>query len=257
MKLRIQLIFVLTFLSYQSFSQSNFRRWSVGVTGGMTVDNMDFRYDNPAGSDYPNATKTFGINKGSIFGVSADYNITPYIATGLYINRDYLKNGRDAYGRMYKANLSSFELKGTVVVGQFYKYDVDNWLLLLKNFYGGIGLGYVTGSNNVGNFPGVKGVPYTRQHKDDLGKSTFQAFTMPIEIGYNVDFYDDYDEIRHVLSINYRTNFTTTDNVNGYNDNLNTGLQNLYKDTYSSLNISYKYCFGAFGTYYKPIRSFF
>ena len=257
MKSKILLILFLTFLSYRSFSQSNFRRWSVGVTGGVTIDNMDFRYDNPPGADYPNATKKFETNKGSIFGIVSDYNITPYISTGLYISQAKLQNGRDAYGRMYKADLTSIELKGSVVVGQFFKYDVDNWLLLLKNFYGGIGVGYITGKNNVGDFPGVKGVPYTRQHDHDNGKSEFSGITMPIEVGYHVNFFDDYDEIRHVLSINYRTNFTTTDDINGYNDDLSTGLQNLFKDTYSSLNITYKYHFGAFGTYYKPIRSFF
>ena len=257
MKLKILLIFVLTILTYNSFSQSNFRRWSVGATGGMTIDNMDFRYDNPPGADYPDAKKSFTTNKSSIFGVNADYYITPYVSTGLYVNKTNLKNGRDAYGRMYKADFISVELKTSVVVGQFYKYEVENWLLVLKNLYGAVGLGYFSGKNNVSDFPGIKGVPFTRQHPDDLGKSSFQGFTVPLEVGYHVNFYDSYDEIRHVVSINYRTNFTTTDNINGFSDNLNTGLQNLFKDTYSSINLTYKYHFGAFGTYYKPVRSFF
>ncbi len=271
MKIKILLIFVLTSVFTSSFSQSNFRRWSVGVNTGGTIDYMDFRYDRPKGFNFA-SNKSFETNKNLSFGLSTDFYVTPYVSVGLYANKFWLKNGPDNYHRQYKSSLMSFEFKGTVVAGQFFRYDVDNWLLLFKNFYFATGFGYLTGSNNVGDFDkNAAGYPIgatgeflsignpigNRQHAGDMGKSTFGAITVPVEVGYNVNCFDDYDEIRHVISIGFKTNFSGTDDINGYSDNNNAGFQNLFKDTYGTLSISYKYHFGDFGTYYKPIRSFF
>ncbi|TAF44495.1 MAG: hypothetical protein EAZ51_07145 [Sphingobacteriales bacterium] len=271
MKPKILLLLILTFISLNTFSQSNFRRWSVGIHPGVTIDNMDFRYDKPVGYNYE-ATKDFQTNKQLIFGVTTDFYITPYISVGLDLNKVYLKNGPDNYHRMYRSDFYSAEFKGGLVMGQFFRYDVDNWLLLFKNFYVASGVGILWGNNDVKPFnPNITGYPIAgvspgtiignplghRQHDKDDGQSKFTGITVPLEVGYNVNFFDDYDEIRHVVSIGYRTNFTTTDNINGYADRANVGFRNIYRDTYSSVNLTYKYHFGAFGTYYKPIRSFF
>jgi len=270
MKSKLLLILTLTVLSHNTFSQSNFRRWSIGIHPGVTIDNMDFRYDRPNGFNNE-GLKDFETNKQSIFGVNGDFYVTPFVSIGLDLNKVSLKNGLDDYHRIYRSEFYSVEFKGAVVMGQFFKYDVDNWLLLFKNFYVGSGVGFLWGSNNVKDFnPSLDpyrgptsnmlkqgNPPGHRQHDKDDGKSIFNGVTVPVEIGYNVNFFDDYDEIRHVVSIGYRTNFTTTDNINGYADRTNAGFRNLYRDTYSSVNITYKYHFGAFGTYFKPIRSFF
>jgi hypothetical protein len=270
MKSKILLLVAFISLSLHTFSQSNFRRWSVGLHPGVTIDNMDFRYDKPNGYNFE-GSKNIETNKQFILGLNADYYVTPYISVGLDFNKVSLKNGPGDYHRMYRSNFYSVELKGAVVIGQFFRYDVDNWLLLFKNFYLGTGVGYLWGSNNVKDFDksldpyqlptatlAYQGNPLGhRQHPLDDGKNIFNGVTMPLEIGYNVNFFDDYDEIRHVLSLSYRTNFTTTDDINGYADRQNAGFKNLYRDTYSSVNLTYKYHFGAFGTYYKPIRSFF
>lgn len=270
MKSKILLISVFTCIFTNSYSQSNFRRWSVGVNTGGTIDYMDFRYDKPRGYNFV-GTKGFETNKNLALGLTTDYYVTPYVSVGLYASKLWLKNGPDDYHRQYKADLMSFEFKGTVVAGQFFRYDVDNWLLLFKNFYFATGLGYVTGTNNVGDYDpsldpyqtangalAYQGNPLgNRQHKGDFGQSKFGALTVPVEVGYHVNFFDDYDEIRHVVSLGFKTNFSFTDNINGYSDNINAGFQNLFKDTYGTLSLSYKYHFGDFGTYYKPIRSFF
>ncbi len=47
MKSKILLLLTFISLSFNTFSQSNFRRWSVGLHPGITIDNMDFRYDRP------------------------------------------------------------------------------------------------------------------------------------------------------------------------------------------------------------------
>lgn len=270
MKSRILLIFVLTFICSHSFSQSNFRRWSVGINTGGTIDYMDFRFDKPEGFNYP-GKKVFETNKGLVIGLNTDYYVTPYVSIGLYGNYGRLRNGPDDYRRQYQTDFTSIEFKGTVVVGQFFRYDVDNWLLLFKNFYFATGFGFITGKNNVKDYDIAKDFGPTdasgykrsenplgyRQHAGDFGQSSYGAITVPVEVGYHVNCFDDYDEIRHVISIGFKTNFTGTDNINGYSDNINAGFQNLFRDTYGSLNLSYKYHFGSFGTYYKPIRSFF
>ncbi len=255
------LLFVFAFVK----AQSNFRRYSIGIHAGPTIDNTDFRYDNPKGANNPTAKYNFLINKSIQAGALFDYNITPYVAVGLHYNNVHLKNGVDSYNRQFKSSFSVFEIKGTFVVAQLFKYNVDPWLETFKNFYVCTGIGYLSGKNNVKDFDptmfnpslGIYNPPGYRQHKDDLGKSVFNGFTAPVEIGYQVSFYDDYDEIRGTLSLSYRTNFTTTDHINGFADNINAGLQNLKKDTYSSINLTYKYHFGPFGTYFKPVRSYY
>lgn len=272
MKFKSLLIITLTIICLKSYSQSNFRRWSVGLHVGQTIDNMDFRYDNVTGSN-TKAHKNFWTNKATVFGFETNYYVTPHISFGLDLTKGNLKNGVDSYHRTYKANFFSAEVRGEVLVAQFFKYDVDNWLLLFKNFYFGGGIGYVAGENNVKDFnPNIPGYPYAgtenpvgnplqyRQHTEDLAVGpSFSTLTVPMLVGYNINFFDDYDEIRHVISLSYKTNFTFTDNINGYADDnrSSSNFQNVFKDTYSSVNVCYRYHFGAFGTYYKPVRNFF
>lgn len=112
-----------------------------------------------------------------------------------------------------------------------------------------MGLGFISGTNNVADF-GSGSFP-SRQHANDFGKSKYNGvLSLPLSIGYFVNFYNVYQEPKVVLGINYKMNFTFTDDLDGYSDDPNI-FENNSKDVYTTLNLSLKYLFGPKGLYYR------
>jgi hypothetical protein len=88
-------------------------------------------------------------------------------------------------------------------------------------------------------------------HAGDIGKSKFSSVVaLPISIGYNINLYNAYQEVKFVVGFEYKTVFTTSDDLDGFADDPNM-FQNNSKDVYTSLGISIKYLFGPTGLYFK------
>jgi hypothetical protein len=140
-------------------------------------------------------------------------------------------------------------VKGSVALGQFIDFSYSPVFYNLRNLNASLGLGFINGTNNVADFG--SGTFPSRQHANDLGKSKFSGvLSLPATIGYFVNFYNVYQEPKIVLGVNYKMNFTFSDDIDGYNDNPAI-FQNNSKDVFTTMSFSLKYLFGPKGLYYK------
>ncbi|MBD3747955.1 MAG: hypothetical protein IE931_00515 [Sphingobacteriales bacterium] len=252
-----KLVFILLlFSSLGTFAQANFSRIAFGINTGLTAAFTGLSYGlspDIAGFD---PRKTITINKDKFFGVTLDYNFTPFITGGIAYNSIFLKDGTDKYNRAFISNFSSIEIGGKVALGQFIDFSGSNFLYNIRNVNAGLGLGFISGTNNVADY--VPGLPQTattpfprRMHANDLGKSKFSGVvSFPVSIGYFINIYNVYEEPKFVIGADYKVVLTTSDDIDGFNDNPNFFL-NKNKDAFTTFGISIKYLFGPKGLYYK------
>ena len=248
-KIIFAIIIITSFFSLTVFSQANFSRIGIGITGGLTSNFSDFSYGLSPIIPGFNPVKTFSINKTRVFGGSLDYFFTPFINAGIEYNSVQLKDGTDKHNRAFVSDFSSIEVRGNVSVGQFIDFSYSPFLYAIRNVNAGLGLGFISGKNNVADF-GSGTIP-SRQHPNDLGKSEFSGVvSFPITIGYNLNIYDVYQETKFVIGFNYKMNFTSSDNIDGYSDDPRI-FENNSNDVYTSFTVSAKYLFGPKGLYFR------
>lgn len=245
-----KLIFFILFLgTLQGFSQANFNRLGIGFNAGLSTSYTGLTYGLSPIIPGFNPAKGITINKSQAFGGSFEYYFTPFINAGVEYNSVSLKDGTDKYNRAFISKLSSIEVRGTAALGQFIDFSYSPVFYNLRNLNASLGLGFISGTNNVADF-GAGTFP-SRQHADDLGKSKFSGvLSLPATIGYFVNFYNVYQEPKIVLGVNYKMNFTFSDDIDGYNDNPNI-FENNSKDAFTTVSFSLKYLFGPKGLYYK------
>ncbi len=249
-------------MSVQAFSQAQFSRIGFGVAGGLTTAFTGLTYGlSPdvfplAGVD-PN--KTLTINKSKVLGASLDYYFTPFIHGGVEYNMVQLKDGTDKYNRAFISDFSSIEIRGNVSAGQFIDFSYSPFLYAIRNVNAGIGIGFISGKNNVAEFdenlPLDATTPFPRRtHDEDIGKSKFSSvISLPISVGYNLNIYNAYQEVKFVVGFKYKMVFTTSDDLDGFADDPNTAsnFQNNAKDAYTTFGVSLKYLFGPTSLYFK------
>lgn len=245
-------------MSVKAYSQANFSRIGVGISGGVTTAYTGLSYgDSPiAGLAGFSPKKSLTTNKTYVVGGSLDYYFTPFIIGGIEYNKVQLKDGTDKHNRAFISDFSSIEIRGNVSVGQFIDYSYSPFLYTIRNINAGFGIGFISGSNNVANYDPALTVTSTepfprRMHPNDLGKSEFSGVvSLPLTVGYNFNIYDAYQETRFVVGLSYKMVFTTSDDLDGYADDPNI-FANKANDSYTSLRVSLKYLFGPRGLYFK------
>lgn len=258
-----KLIFILLlFVSVQAFSQAEFNRIGFGITGGGTTAYTGLSYgDSPiAGLVGFSPKKSLAINKAIVLGGSLDFYFTPFIYGGIEYNMVQLKDGPDKHNRAFISDFSSIELRGNVSAGQFIDFSYSPFLYAIRNVNAGIGIGFISGKNNVAEYPpGTDAttptsptVPYPRRtHINDRGKSKFSSVVaLPISIGYNLNIYNAYQEVKFVVGFQYKMVFTTSDDIDGFADDPQF-FQNNSKDSYTTMGVSLKYLFGPKSLYFK------
>ncbi len=242
--------------SLVSYSQSNFSKISVGFQAGLTSAFTGLTYGQSKQYADFFAPKSFGSNKSKAVGGSVDFYISPFISAGLEYNSITLKGDIDAYKRGYQSDFTSIEFRGTAQAAQFIDYSYSPVLNYLKNTYISVGLGLLSGKNNVANYNPANpdSGPY-RRHVGDLGKSEFKNVTMlPVAVGYNFTVSNGFQEPVFLIGLNYKMNFAFTDDIDGFSDSALSGFNNKNNDVFTSLNVSVKFLFGPKGLFYKGIN---
>jgi hypothetical protein len=188
------------------------------------------------------------------FNANIIYNYNPYLPVEAEIQVGQLSGGglspnQDPYGRVYHNNYKAFILHADFQLGAGIDYS-DSWFLnIIKNFYGGAGLGVISNSNKVQRysiylstyrFPGV-------DNSTDL--------MLPIRLGYEFKIYDSYNEPGMAIDIGYIHTFAFGEGLDGYNDP-SSKFKNNSLDQYRQLAIVFKYYFGRVVSYNKLITNF-
>lgn len=265
MKRTLTLIVTFFIGAANVLAQSQFYNIAIGVNAGLTTAFTGLNYDEGLAAFNSNK-KSLMINKAPSFGVSLDYYFTPFLNAGVEYNINQLKDGPDKHNRQFTSDFSTIELRAGVALGQFVDYRYNDILYLLRGLNLSIGYGILSGSNKVLpyrpelDFRKRQDLPEeervnknptgARQHAEDIGKAKFNNVSIfPITIGYNHVFYNQYDEQKVLLGVNLKTVFTSSDDIDGFNDDPKV-YNNKANDMYSVFGISLKYMFGPRSLYY-------
>lgn len=189
------------------------------------------------------------------FNVNFNYYYTPYIPLTAEIQAGRLSGGSretDPYGRAYENNYAAFIIHGELQLGQVIDYRYSGFLDFIKNIYFGPGFGFI--DDNVKNQRTNlidQGYPigtYTFPGKDHSINSL-----VSLKLGYEVKFYNEYDEPYIRLFIEYEHNIVYGEGLDGYDDPSNE-FKNQHPDQYRQISIGVKYNFGRIRAYTKRIR---
>lgn len=238
------LALIISILAVTANGQSNFYKISLGAGAGSTYSFTDVKQGAFSGA----------------FVANLDYHITPFITAGLEGQFGTIKGGGpdgqpDIHGRQYKNAYQAYTVNAKVRAGEFTDFYYSDFLNYTKGFYLGVGLGVVQNDlekrgnvirtkaengdpNNIYTFPGV---------------SKSSDTVLPLNVGIDFYFPDSFGDIRYIFNVNYQTNFTFGEGLDGYNDP-KPKFRNLSPDMYNFLSISAKYTFGPKGISGKSIR---
>lgn len=221
----------LLLLCIAGFGQSNYYKLSGGAGFGATYAYADLE------------------EKAYSYGGYAElnWNLTLFVSAGLEVQAGRLLGGNiltNAHNREfindYKA--ISFNVKGAL--GEVIDYSRSDLLNAIKGLYAGIGLGAIR--NNLTYV--VRYKPNTETQYPPLGyrfpgEEKTTNLLMPVNVGINFLINDNYGDVRYTLNLNYQTNFTFGEGLDGYNDPTG-AFKNNAPDLYSLLSVGIKYHFG-------------
>lgn len=238
------LFFIAAFGAISAKAQSgyNYQEWGVGFDASYI-------------RGYTNITKQ---DSHPAFNINFIYNYNPYVPITAEIQIGQLSGGGlttnlDPYGRMYTNNYKALIFHGDFQLGAGIDYE-GSWILkFVKNFYGGTGFGFISNANKVqrtnvilANGPSTYVFP---------GKDNSIDLMIPLRFGYEIRFFDAYDEPSMAIDIGYIHNFAFGEGLDGYNDS-SKKFKNNASDQYRQITIGFKYYFGNVVSYTKLIRTF-
>ncbi len=218
-------------LTVTCFGQGNYHKLSLGAGFGPTISYADVR------------------EKSQSYGGYGEFlvNLTPFVTTGLEFQIGKVKGGdivTDPHNRQFVNNYKTFSLNVKAALGQFIDYSRNDFYSAIKGLYVGLGIGAIR--NDLGYI--VRYKPNTAAQYPPLGyefpgmdKST--NLLMPVNLGINFYFTDNYNEQRYVLNFNYQGNFTFGEGLDGYDDPIGI-FKNNGADVYTFLSVGLKYNFG-------------
>lgn len=202
------------------YGQSNYFKLRVGAGAGATLAFVGLE----------KKTLTFAGN--GVF----DYLITPYITLGAEVQKGELAGGDIVFDADGKQFINSY-LTGTVNLKvSFGEFITDNqrrndFLNFFSGVYAGVGLGMIKNkvsnvrNNGISDYPGAD-------------NSTEQV--IPINLGVNIRFPDQWGYDRYAININLQHTIDMGENLDGYS-------QNGKKDMYSYVSVGVRYQFGFMG----------
>jgi hypothetical protein len=186
------------------------------------------------------------------FDGSVIYNFSPYMPIAAELQIGTLSGGgdlpsQDPFGRHYTNNYKAVLLHFDIQLGALIDYEGGGLLNFFKNFYGGSGLGFVFNNNSVQRYS-----IYDRNSRFQ-GSDRSVNVTFPIRAGYEIKFFDSYDQPSYAVDIGYVHSFVFGEGLDGYDANAKT-FKNNSVNQYRQITLGFKYYFGRTVSFNKLVR---
>ncbi|HVV54362.1 MAG TPA: hypothetical protein VHC47_03505 [Mucilaginibacter sp.] len=190
------------------------------------------------------------------FNGSLIYNYSPFIPIALEVQKGTLSGGGltpalDRFGRQYTNRYFAIYLHGDFELGEVIDYS-DSWIMnKLKDVFFGGGFGVVSNNNSLQRYniyPWNGPLTYRFPGKD---KSI--NLSIPMRFGYEIRFYDRYNEPSVSVDIGYIHNLVFGEGLDGYNDPPSV-FKNNATSQYRQIFLGVRYSFGNSEAFVKPIR---
>ncbi|WP_299290484.1 hypothetical protein [uncultured Mucilaginibacter sp.] len=230
------ILFLCSKISFAQLSY-NFSNYSVGIGGGIVRADADLAQH---------------TTKEAIFG-TLNYNYSPYITITGELQAGKLAGGNpqtDKDTRAFVNNYKAAILYGDIQAGEFIDYQYRDLLNILKNIYVGTGIGVIHNSMAF-----VQRVSLNNPGYVFPGENSSTELMVPLRIGYELKFFNYYQEPHIRLNFGYQMNWVYGEGLDGYNDPPSM-FRNNHVDRYSMISIGVKYNFGNPVSYKKPIGRF-
>ncbi len=239
MKKSAFLIVILLLCSKILSAQSsyNFTGYSVGAGGGIARADADLAQH---------------ISKSAFF-VNFNYNYSPFTTFTAEVQAGNLAGGNPKTDKDTRAFVNGFKAILFYVdfqAGEIIDYDNRPVLNVIKNFYAGTGFGAIHNQMTFIQRNSIIDPSYVFP-----GQNASTELMLPLRIGYEFKFYNQYLEPFVRLSVGYQMNWVYGEGLDGYNDPSSI-FKNNHVDRYSLTSICLKYSFGNPVSYKKPIRRF-
>jgi hypothetical protein len=231
------LLIAVTFASLVVKAQGgyNYNAFGFGIGGGMV---------------HPLADLKKGYND-KAFNANFTYYFNPYVPVVLEFQVGKLRGGgntvaEDKDTRRYENSYKAIMLHVNYQLGDAFDYYRSDFLNIIKNFYGGIGGGFILNSVNTNRFSLI-----------DLGyrfpgNDKTVNFIVPLRLGYEFKIYDYYGVPKFGIDIGYQHYVTFGEGLDGYEDPTSK-FKNNAPDQYRQFSIGLKYNFGTEHSYEKAI----
>jgi hypothetical protein len=233
-------VLILTSVIVKAQGDYNFSPYGIGF-GASTI------------RGYTNVAKQNNTLAGNL---NFTYNYSPYLPITLVVEDGRLWGGSrvtDPSKREYENNYIAFYLHADLQLGQIIDYDENSFNEAIKNVYIGGGFGFV--DDNVQN----QRTNLNGSAQQPVGSYTFPGtdksinLTIPLRLGYEVKFYNEYDEPFIRLDFEYEHNIVFGEGLDGYDDPPS-NFKNQHPDQYREISIVLKYDFGTIEAFTKRIR---
>ncbi|MEO8795458.1 MAG: hypothetical protein ABI390_08310 [Daejeonella sp.] len=234
MKKLLFLIFGI-FISTSAFSQYNFRRYSIGIGGGMNEPYSDVKVN----------------HRSPAFTLNGDFYLTPFIIGGLESQFGTLRGGSqfdDKHLRQFENSYVTTTVNTKFALGELLNYHRRSFLNSIKGLYIGSGVGFI---KNKMTF--VTRIKPDGSNYEFPGKDASINLVVPLHAGINFNFLDAWDETRYIMTLGYQMNVTFGEGMDGFNDPPKK-FENDNNDMFAFATIGVKYCFGRQAPFYRPFR---
>ncbi|HEK20730.1 MAG TPA: hypothetical protein ENO28_09800 [Bacteroidetes bacterium] len=189
---------------------------------------------------YGDAEKVIGTPS---VAVSLNYNQTPYANYLFEIQGGELKGGdkNSVSGRYFRNRFTALVFRGQLQAGEIIDYSGSGFMNGLKNLYISSGVGYV-----LNDMKEINRKSNTTPQITWGGLDKSNELYIPARIGYELKFFNQYNQPSFKIDIGYQVNFDLTDNL----DCFTAGKS---KDVWSQISINLKFALGGVTSYRKTI----
>ncbi|GAB2702993.1 hypothetical protein GCM10027037_30830 [Mucilaginibacter koreensis] len=194
-------------------------------------------------------------NTHQAYNINAYYNYSPYLPVAAELQFGTLSGGSnsdrkiDASGRQYTNAYKALILHADVMAGEILNYDDSFFKNLIKNFYIGTGFGLIYNNMTFIQRKDLYNPAYGSFPGSDKGLNVM----IPLRFGYEIKFFNSYDEPVFAIDLGYRHNVTLGEGLDGYDDPPQIFKNNSF-DQYRQITVGIKVNFGAPVAYNKNIR---
>ncbi len=216
----------------------NYTGYSIGAGGGAALADADIAQ---------HLTK-------SAFFVNFNYNYSPYTTFTAELQAGNLAGGNPKTDKDTRAFVNSYKavlLYADLQLGEYINYQNRTFLSAIKDIYVGSGFGVIQNQMSFVQRESLNNPGYIFP-----GQDVSTEIMLPLRVGYEFKFYNDYREPYIRLNLNYQENWVYGEGLDGYNDPP-AMFKNNHVDRYALFSVGVKYSFGIPISYKKPIRGFY
>jgi hypothetical protein len=220
------ILFIALIFGLGANAQSNFYKLSLGAGYGITQSFTDVRKHD------------FGL---AAYG-TADFFFTPFLSLGGELQMGKINGGdinTDPHERQFINTYKAATVNGKLYMGALIDYNRTGFANAIKWLYVGAGAGLIHSRVNRVKIQPSTGYVFP-------GKDASNDLLIPMNVGINFYFRDYAGRPRIGVNVNYQTNITLGEGLDGYDDSPVT-FKNGNPDIYTYFSVGLKYNFGMIG----------